>query len=246
MISKKVPNAWMFLCCCAFISTLAFAQPKTIRKSGDEPILEPQRKRDRTNAHIEVLEVKQAVTIDVSRLISLRFPSVAFSYQRFLGDIFSVQGTLGLPINQLTVYRELSPSRFPGFEAGLGGRVYFSEYTRSRFYFALDANLIDNTVKANAFVREPGKVTYREQELNLNRRRQLLALSLGYQLIAYSGFSLDLKAGLSGGRRGVFAKNKVDYISDTSFNGFRDTRPPENEWRNYRDIRLIVGFGYAF
>ncbi|MFK8055326.1 MAG: hypothetical protein AB8F78_04315 [Saprospiraceae bacterium] len=150
-----------------------------------------------------------------------------------------------MPINQLSVYRE-SSSSLSGIEARIGGKFFIDEYRPSRFYLAIDAWMLNNPVKAEAFVRVPGTTSYRVQTLKLNRKRQMVVPSFGYQLIAGPGFSLDLQLGLSLGRRGIFAENDVTYLNVAQDAFFTGRSVDQNQWGPFVDARLGFALGYAF
>lgn len=222
-----------------FVTSAGFAQPKTTRPAQKEA----------ANAGRETRKMKayrnNILLFQPSRLLSNRFPSTVFSYERRLGDFLGATALLGVANNRLNVYRE-SDGEFSGVEVGLGFKAYTSYNQRKRMYFQLEGILHHNPVTPTVFVSEPGRPTSRAQALKITRKRQLAALTLGSQLVTYYGLTFDFRIGLSTGRRGVFSENEKSYLSVAQENFFSAGGPPQNRWGSFIDGFIGFGLGYAF
>jgi hypothetical protein len=187
---------------------------------------------------------EQAVLFEAGRLASIRFPALTFTYQRMLGEFFSAEGSVGLPINRIDVYDELT-GPFSGIEARLGGRVYLSNYQGFRHFFSVDGWALHNPVRAFTLVQEADLPTFRARELQLDRKRQVIVTSYGFKSIGFNGFTFDFQVGIAFGRRGIFAEGDVNYVS-TGNDPFFGSTIEQNEWAAFTDLRFGLALGYAF
>lgn len=248
----KLPVLFIFLLCCAVTFSVQ-AQPDTIYIDAPKRELPPPKSRRELRAERKYLrriedgeiDVKHAILFEPGRLISLRFPSMTFSYHRFLGKNFSAVGSVGLPINRIDAYAALT-GPFSGIEGRVGGKVFFNERKGFRYYFSFDAWVLNNTVKATAFVEDTDLPILRAQELKLNRKRQMVVPSFGFQSIEKSGLTIDCQLGIVTGRRGIFSEGGVSYLSDNDGDFFNTVRTTQNEWSSFFDLRFGFSIGYAF
>ncbi len=241
----------LLLLSCAFTFSVQ-GQPDTIYIDGPTRATSRQSKREIQDRrrYIRQLEdadidVRQAVLFEPGRLTAIRFPAMTFAYHRYLGRNFSAVGSLGIPINKVDVYQELS-GPMSGLEVRLGGKVFLSDRKGLRCYFSLDGWMLNHPVKANAFVREPDLPTFRVRELKLNRKRQMLVPAFGFQSIELNGFIIDLQLGIIAGRRGVFSEDEVTYLSTSDEAFFNTARTDQNQWNFFTDFRIGFSIGYAF
>jgi len=234
----------MILACCCLVSISLSAQPKRISKKG-APSVTTDDKKKKSAAKEWPLDRQHIVSLLPSRLISTRFPALAVNYQRLLGSNYGAVATLGVPLNTRQNYREGS-GEISGIEVGLFARAYFNPDPRGRVYVSVGGVLYNNSVKAQAFVRDVGSPIYEVRELKLNRKRRAVSIGVGCQLMSLNGLTFDIQGGLLIGGRGIFSENEVEYLTIPQEDFFTGEAKPPNAWHRFGSLNLGLSIGYAF